>query len=319
MNSVLSNIGLLVRSTRRSLLYGSMALITVALEELFEKVVFKCPCNGHFAYGLAFLWTPSLFLFLCGILLDRDIWKTKRKETKTKKRAKERIEKYCRRVLLTLEVIVRCALAPASWLVLSLLQTQYYTCAFFGPPLDSNLSAASVNTTSGCQVELGIRTKELEEMYKTRSHMAGWSIMLLAVSVLFVSLFIRRYNKQRKQLRIPSVQYYGHVVAKEALKQFHEKAKEIAREKAKEDIVLFFQAAKNNDFLSRVQEVGATINKKYAGFFVIPPESPAYSTPEAGQAPFFPGELMSDGPEVSTPDIHLRRVALLREGSIEIV
>ena len=278
MNTLVDNAALLFKNKRRSLVCWSIAIITVGLEELVGNVVFKCPCNGHLAYGLAFLWVPSLLLFLCGILVDVDLWRPVKKLSN---------KRFSRKLFKALKVFFGAALAPAAWLVLSFLKEQYYTCAFFGPPMDTDRSfpVASFNTTPNCYLELASRTRELEETYRIRSQMAGWSIMLVTMSALFILFIVNQCSTRRKKLRLPSVEYYRHIEAKEALEQFHAKAKQIAMEKAKQDIGLLFQNARLTDFLSGVKQVGAAVNRKYGAFFVIPPESPACRTPDAGEPP----------------------------------
>ncbi|KAJ7355128.1 Family with sequence similarity 26, member E [Desmophyllum pertusum] len=225
MNALFSSAAILFRNSKRSLLYGSMAVLTIGLEELIESVVFNCPCEGHFAYGLAFLWAPALLLFLAGILVDRDLWKLSRISNKEKTQTPA--YRYVKTLLATLHVFIRAGIAPVAWLVLSFLQQQYYTCAYFGPLLTSDVTES--NTTDKCHFKLGSRSRELEESYKTYSQIVGWSLMLIAVSVLFASVCIRRCIRKAKHLTIPSLEYYRHVEAKEALAHFHATAKEIAK------------------------------------------------------------------------------------------
>ena len=292
------------------MLYGSMAAIAIGLEELFESVVFNCPCEGHFAYGLAFLWVPALFLFLPGILLEKDLWRYPRKTNKDKKQT--RIFRCLKTSFATLDIFIRASIAPVCWLVLSFLQQQYYTCAYFGPPLDKEVTVT--NTGDKCHFVLGVRSKKLEESYKTRSQIAGWSIMGIALSILFTSICIRRCMNKGKHLRLPSLEYYRHVEAKEALEQFHTKAKELAKQNAMKNIERLFQSANNGEFDGRIKEVSKNVLEKYGMFFVIPPESPAYETPVilSDKPPEFP-ELFSlmDGAEIPNKE-HERHSKLKR-------
>ena len=298
MNSLLPSLSVLFRNSKRSLLYGSMAAIAIGLEELFESVVFNCPCEGHFAYGLAFLCVPALFLLLPGILLEKDLWRYPRRTNKDEKRTV--ILRYLKKTFATLDVFTRASIAPVAWLVLSFLQQQYYTCAYFGPPLDKEETMRK-NTSDKCQFALGVRSKQLEESYKIRSQIAGWSIMLIIMSILFTSICIRRCLNKGKRLRMPSLEYYQHLEAKEALEQFHTKAKELAKQKAAKNIEVLFQSANNKKFDDHITEVSKNVLERYGMFFVIPPESPAYETPVilSDNPPQFP-ELFSvmDGPEV---------------------
>ena len=311
MNTLLSSISLLLKKSRQSLMYGSMAAATIGLEELVECVVFNCPCEGNFAYGLAFQWAPALLLFLPGILLDKTLWrKYPREKDKAKKDKTKLSRRYYKTLFTTLDVFIRASIAPVAWLVLSFLQQQYYTCAYFGPPVDR--VGTVTNATDKCQFKLGARSKQLEEHYQTRSQIAGWSLMLIATSVLFSSICFRRCVKREKHLRMPSLEYYRHVEAKEALEQFHTKAKELAKEKAKREVHNLFKSVASRDIDSRVKDVGTRVEEKYHQFFAIPPESPSYGSPEntPGDPPQFPStaeippELLADESEVRRFEVH---------------
>ena len=277
MNSLLSSAAVLFRNTKRSLLYGSMAVLTIGLEELIESVVFNCPCEGHFPYGLAFLWVPAVLLFFTGILVDRDLWKLARIKKKNMTQSPGR--RYLKTFLATPYICVNAGIAPVAWLVISLLQQQYYTCAYFGPPLASEVAVG--NTTDKCHITLGFRSRELEERYQTRSQITGWSLMLMAVCILFASVGIRRCLRKRKELKMPSLEYYQHIEAETALKEFHAMAKECAKQNAKENVEESFKSAKIKRFDDRIQTVANDVVQKYGKYFVIPsPESPAVKATE---------------------------------------
>ena len=76
----------------------------------------------------------------------------------------------------------------------------------------------------------------MEESDKTRSQIAGWTLLLVFMLVLFTSVCIRRCVEKGRYLRIPSPEYYNHVEAKEALEQYHAIAKELKIERAKQGI-----------------------------------------------------------------------------------
>ena len=136
------------------------------------------------------------------------------------------------------------------------------------------------NISDECYSKLGIRSKELEEGYKTRSQIAGWSLLLVAMSAVFALICIHRCIGGKQLVRLPSIEYYRHIEAKEAFEQFHAKAKELARQNAKQNIQLLFQNAKNNDIDICIQEVSKSVQSKYEMYFAEPPESPTYEKPQ---------------------------------------
>ncbi len=231
---------MLYRNSKRSLLYRSMVALVIGLEELIESVVFKWPYAGYFAYGLAFLWAPAVLLFLAGILImiDKDLWKVAR--IKNKNKSKQPARRYLKAFLAT------PGIAPTAWLVLSFLQQQYYTCAYFGQLFDSDVMVS--NTTDKCRIILGFRSWKLEKSYKARSQITGWSLVLMAVCILFISVCIRRCSKNQKELKMPSLYYYRHKEAEKALKQFHATAKDIVKQSAKENVEKLFQKAAMKEF-----------------------------------------------------------------------
>ena len=251
----------------------------MGVEEIVEEVVFNCPCQRHFAYGQAFLWGPAFLLFFPGILLDKTSWpRTGPRKNNVGKARSKLVRRYLKLLFATFHAMTRASIAPVAWLVLSFLQQKYYTCAYFGPP-DDRISTTT-NATDRCHFKLGIRSKEMEESYKTRSQIAGWTLLLVFMLVLFTSVCIRRCVGKGRYLRIPSPDYYNHVEAKEALEQYHAIAKELKKERVKQGIHNLFEEVLSEDVDSRLKDVGALIQERYHQFFVIPPESPSYRSPQ---------------------------------------
>ena len=285
MNTTLPSISTLLRNSKRSLMYVSIAGITMGIQELIESVVFSCPCQGHFAYGMTFLYIPALVILLPRILLDGTIWTPARQ-----RQHKMHLPRCFEVFYITVEVFLRAAIAPTAWLVLSFLQQKYCTCAFFGPPLESE--NAMNNNTQKCYFKLGWRSRELEEIYKRRIQIAGWTLMLTALLILFVSVSIRRCIRRRQHLRLPNNEYYYHVEAKEALEKFHAKAKEMVKENANREICkLFENNGKRPDAVSCITRVAIEVEKKYGQFSPILPESDSLLSPDGSNrdgSPLFP-------------------------------
>ena len=296
MNSFLSRLSVLFGNSKHcsklsALTYGSMAAITIVLEELFECVVFCCPCEGHIAYGLTFLWFPTLLLFLPGILLERRLGRRKADEDSPQTPT----HRYLKTLFDTLEAFIRVSIAPVAWLVLSFMQQRYYTCAYFGPPLES--TAATTNTSDKCYFTLGARSEQLEERYKTRSQIIGWWLVVIAMIILFTSICIRRCINKGKHLPLLSVRFYHHVAAKQASEQFHIKVKELAKQKANEDVESLFQNANTSDYAACIKEVSEKLHAKYGEFLPpeIPPESTCYNTAvDQSDRPPQSSEMFSD-------------------------
>ena len=276
MNTILSSLSVVLRNSKRSLIYVSTAAITIGVEELFGNLIFSCPCNGHLVYGLAFLFAPAFLLFLPGVLLQKKVGTYQR--TLEANETHSRTHRYVKVVSMAFDLFLKASVAPIFWLVLSLLKQQYYTCAFFGPSLKNK----AFNTSENC-FKLESRSKELEEDYRAHSQIIGWALLLIALLVAIIKICISRCAFEGKRLELPSLDYYRHVEAKEALETFHLKAKQIAKQNAVKTIDIFFGCSSNKEIDTCIEEVSKLVQKKYSMFFVIPPESPNYeSSPDQG-------------------------------------
>ena len=260
------------RNSKRSLIYVSTTAVTVGVEELCGSLIFSCPCNGHMVYGLAFLFAPAFLLFLPGVLLQKKVWTYQR--TLEANETHTRTHRCVKVVSMAFDLFLKASVAPIFWLVLSLLKQQYYTCAFFGPSLENK---AFANTSDHCS-KLESRSKELEENYRAHSQIIGWALLLIALLVAFIKICISRCAFEGRRLELPSLDYYRHVEAKEALERFHLKAKEIAKQNAEKTINSFFDRSSNEEIYSCFEDVSKLVQKRYSMFFVIPPESPNYES-----------------------------------------
>ena len=247
-----------------------MVALTMGVQEIFQQVVFNCPCKRHFEYGLAFLCGPAILLFFLGIFLDDTLCRTG-PERDTEKAMTSPVCHYFKSLFTIFYAMTLASVAPVAWLVLSFLQQKYYTCAYFGPPVD-RISTAT-NATDRCHFKLGFRSKEMEESYKTDSQIAGWSLMIIFVLVLVISICISQGLKKGKRLKIPSPGYYHYVAAQEAVEQYHAIALERVKQQARTDIRKFFHEKKKTnyeDVYSYLKDVGDEVRNAYNEYLDIP-------------------------------------------------
>ena len=128
----MSSLTVLFKKSRQSLMYCSIAALTMGVEEIVEEVVFNCPCQRHFVYGQAFLWGPAFLLFFPGILLDKTSWpRTGPRKNNVGKARSKLVLRYLKLLFATFHAMTRASIAPVAWLVLSFLQQKYYTSAYF--------------------------------------------------------------------------------------------------------------------------------------------------------------------------------------------
>lgn len=106
---------------------GLIALGTVASQTAYSVFAFKCPCSSgrNYLYGLAAIGVPALAFFLIGIMMNKNTWDL----------VSECRLRLCRKLsgaaafMLLGSIIGRAVVAPLTWVVISLLQGQAYTCA----------------------------------------------------------------------------------------------------------------------------------------------------------------------------------------------
>lgn len=106
---------------------GLIALGTVAGQTVYNVFAFDCPCSPgrNYLYGLAAIGVPALVFFLVGIMFNKNTWDM----------VSECRLRRCRKLsgaavfALIGSVFGRAVVAPLTWVVISLLQGQAYTCA----------------------------------------------------------------------------------------------------------------------------------------------------------------------------------------------
>lgn len=106
---------------------GLIALGTVAGQTAYNIFAFDCPCSPgrNHLYGLAAIGVPALVFFLVGIMFNKNTWDMV-SECRLRK---------CRKLsgtaffALNRSIFGRAVVAPITWVVISLLQGQAYTCA----------------------------------------------------------------------------------------------------------------------------------------------------------------------------------------------
>lgn len=106
---------------------GLIALGTVASQTAYNVFAFDCPCSSgrNYLYGLAAIGVPALAFFLIGIMLNNSTWDLV-SECRLRKCWKL---SGATAFALVGTIIGRAVVAPLTWVVISLLQGQAYTCA----------------------------------------------------------------------------------------------------------------------------------------------------------------------------------------------
>lgn len=129
---------------------GLIALGTVAGQTVYNVFAFDCPCSPgrNYLYGLAAIGVPALVFFLVGIMFNKNTWDM----------VSECRLRRCRKLsgaavfALIGSVFGRALVAPLTWVVISLLQGQAYTCAL--SEFVNSTTLRSVAVDSSLEVEV---------------------------------------------------------------------------------------------------------------------------------------------------------------------
>lgn len=156
---------------------GLIALGTVAGQTAYNVFAFHCPCSPgrNYRYGLAAIGVPALAFFLVGIMMNKNTWDL----------VSECRLRNCRKLsgaaafALHGTIIGRAVVAPLTWVVISLLQGQAYTCALsefvnsstlVGFPRDQGSEVmAKFPCKNGVPTEVQVFWPEIERQLKYES------------------------------------------------------------------------------------------------------------------------------------------------------
>uniref|UniRef100_A0A3Q3QKI9 Calcium homeostasis modulator family member 2, tandem duplicate 2 n=1 Tax=Monopterus albus TaxID=43700 RepID=A0A3Q3QKI9_MONAL len=179
---------------------GLIALGTVAGQTAYNIFAFDCPCSSgrNYRYGLAAIGVPALVFFLIGIMINKSTWDL----------VTECLLRKCRKLsgaaafALLGSIFGRAVVAPLTWVVISLLQGQAYTCAlseFIDPgTLEGFPSGQSseVMAKFPCQqsvpAELHGFLAETERRLKYESQLIGWLLVAGMSVMVFLMQCVKR-------------------------------------------------------------------------------------------------------------------------------
>ncbi|XP_078467366.1 calcium homeostasis modulator protein 2 isoform X2 [Lampetra fluviatilis] len=118
-----------LRANSISLVNGGIALTTLGGQQLFSLLAYNCPCavTANYAYGVVAIGVPALLLLALGWALNPTAWlllgdccRRGRGSAPTP---------LCALLGALLGVATRAAVAPLTWIAVSLLSGDFYVCA----------------------------------------------------------------------------------------------------------------------------------------------------------------------------------------------
>ncbi|XP_070708220.1 calcium homeostasis modulator protein 2-like [Pempheris klunzingeri] len=179
---------------------GLIALGTVASQTAYNVFAFNCPCSPgrNYRYGLVAIGVPALAFFLVGIMMNKSTWDL----------VSECRLRNCRKLsgaaafALLGTIIGRAVVAPLTWVVISLLQGQAYTCALSefvdpstleGCPSDQGCEdMAKLPCEGSVSMELQGVWAGIERRLKYESQLMGWLLVAGISLTVFLTLCVKR-------------------------------------------------------------------------------------------------------------------------------
>ncbi|XP_074532487.1 calcium homeostasis modulator protein 2-like [Halichoeres trimaculatus] len=222
---------------------GLIALGTVASQTAYNVFAFHCPCSSgrNYRYGLAAIGVPALALFLVGVMLNKSTWDVV-SECRLRK---------CRKLsgaagfALLGTIFGQALVAPLTWVVISLLQGEAYTCALSefvnattveGFPLNKGSEVmARLPCKGSTPEELQGFWAEIERRLKYESQLMGWLLVAGMSLAVFLMLCMKRcssplgyqqedywaqYRSEEKHLFQRTAAVHARLLAAENIKRF---------------------------------------------------------------------------------------------------
>uniref|UniRef100_A0A8C5PLJ7 Calcium homeostasis modulator family member 4 n=1 Tax=Leptobrachium leishanense TaxID=445787 RepID=A0A8C5PLJ7_9ANUR len=257
-----------LKSKESFLFNGFVALMTVGGQQLFSFFAFSCPCHHtqNLNYGLAFLGVPALILLIMGFVFNDNTWRLF-----TNSANHFSIQEYSRQSILIryklicfvlLSIIGRALVAPVTWLAVTLLNGSYYVCALseFANvehyDVFRNFSAEARRSTLAqfpcSQLVPANLSKIREEVLlelKYQSQVAGWLLIALVATAVFIVLCIARCCSPLTYLHL---WYWTNYVSNEQT-LFEEAADQHSKIYAKENIKKFFGFAPGSKHVTDIR------------------------------------------------------------------
>ncbi|OXB76482.1 UNVERIFIED_CONTAM: hypothetical protein H355_014526 [Colinus virginianus] len=259
---------------QKTLGYSIVSLLTIASEQIFSSVAFRCPCNSwNTLYGCVFLLVPALLLFLLGYMVNARTWILFTGScTQGKKCCSGFWEKGCFSLKVLVPVTASTFVAPLTWIAVALLSASFYECAASGSsfirhrvcrdmgeqclellqkiPCEENVvrELLKVNSTKAGLVSL-----------RAQSQVIGWFLILAIVTVALISTCISHCVSPVSYFQLK----FWKIYLKKEREHFEIKAKEHAANLAGRNINCFFEATNPTPFQTPSNEDWQKISLPY--------------------------------------------------------
>ncbi|NXU99190.1 CAHM6 protein, partial [Cettia cetti] len=224
-----------------------VSLLTVASEQIFSSVVFRCPCNSkNMLYGASFLLAPAFVLFLLGFMVNPRTWQLLTGMCSLEKHLEyspwESCARFCQ---LWVPMTAKALVAPLTWIAVALLGANFYECAASGSSVmvsfyckDNRTDCQNQLLKVPCDEELAAKISRERLSLHAQSQLIGWFLIASIMTGVLISICVRRCCSPVNYLQLRFYEIYS----KKEHELFEIKAKEHATKLAERNTNCFFES-----------------------------------------------------------------------------
>ncbi|KAM6138204.1 calcium homeostasis modulator protein 6 [Phoenicopterus ruber ruber] len=249
--------------------YSTVSLLTVAIEQIFSSVVFKCPCtSGNLLYGSAFLLAPAFILLLLGYMVNTRMWLLLTGSRSQEKCCSCSAKGICTRLHCSELALVtaKASVAPLTWIAVALLGADFYKCAASGSGLIKNRMCKGEEQKCNellvkipCDEKLSKNVTGEFLTLQAQSQLIGWLLIAVIMTVALISTCVSHCCSpvSYRQLKFRKMYF------KKEQELFEIKAKDHATRLAERNINCFFEATRPESFQTPSNEDWKKISLLY--------------------------------------------------------
>ncbi|XP_003204317.1 calcium homeostasis modulator protein 6 [Meleagris gallopavo] len=263
---------------QKTLGYSIVSLLTIASEQIFSSVAFRCPCNSwNILYGCVFLLVPAILLFLLGYMVNARTWLLLTGSCpQEKKQCCGSWGKGCFYLKVLAPVTASILVAPLTWIAVALLSASFYECAASGSSFIRNQVCRDMDNPEACWELLEkipcdekVARQLLNEnstskgglvSFRAQSQILGWLLIVAIITVALISTCISRCFSPVSYFQLK----FWKIYLEKEREHFETKAKEHAAQLAERNINCFFEATNPPPFQTPSNEDWKKISLPYA-------------------------------------------------------
>ncbi|XP_042747860.1 calcium homeostasis modulator protein 6-like [Lagopus leucura] len=241
---------------QKTLGYSIVSLLTIASEQIFSLVAFRCPCNSlNSLYGCVFLLAPAILLFLLGCMVNvRTCLLLRYSCPQEKKHCCGSWRKGHFYLKVLAPVTASILVAPLTWIAVALLSANFYECAASGSSFIRNQMCRDMDKPEACWEllekipcdenavrglnKLNLTSKGKLVSFQAQSQILGWLLIVIVITVAVILKCISRCCSPGSYFQLK----FWKIYSEKEQEHFETKAKEHAAQLAERNMNYIFEA-----------------------------------------------------------------------------